>query len=178
MSRRIATLRDLQSDDSDNHPPRDGQAFYAGGSEHSGQQILGPNRGSGPNNSQLIDQLFHQARQSAALVSDPSQGSQSTGGSAGPATLPIVFWRNGFTVGESELRDYEAIQNRDFIDHLRRGETPPELARQVRGGMVEVKLENKATQDYKSERKVQAFSGRGYRLGAPAPETVSKPETD
>lgn len=37
---RFATVTNLNSSSSD----EEGQAFYAGGSEHSGQQVLGPSR--------------------------------------------------------------------------------------------------------------------------------------
>lgn len=39
---RFATVTNLNSSSSD----EEGQAFYAGGSEHSGQQILGPSKKS------------------------------------------------------------------------------------------------------------------------------------
>lgn len=170
MSRRIATLWDRKDDDDKEHshpPDHGGQAFYAGGSEHSGQQILGPGRQDDDHNSSnLIENLFNNARSSAAAVSEGSEG-------GGGVTLPITFWRNGFTVGdEGSLREYAAAENRNFLDCLRRGETPPELVRRVRGGMIDVKLENRANQDYKPERRFQAFSGAGHRLGAPTPPTV------
>lgn len=170
MSRKIATLWDKRDDDDEkdhSHPSsQPGQAFYAGGSEHSGQQILGPSRDSDDHMSgNLIENLFNDARRSAATVSERSGG----------VTLPITFWRNGFTVGdEGSLRDYSATENRNFLDCLRRGETPPELVRQVRGAMVDVKLENRATQDYRQERRFQAFTGAGHRLGAPTPTTVTE----
>lgn len=171
MSRKIATLWDKKDDDSehDHHQPQ-GQAFYAGGSEHSGQQILGPNRDESDN---LVENLFQHARRSAALVGDRSDTH-----SGGGTSLPITFWRNGFTVGEDNvLRDYSAPENRQLLECLKRGETPPELINRVRGGTIDVKLENKAGQDYKPPEKVTPFSGKGYRLGAPAPPTTddSKP---
>lgn len=176
MSRKIATLWDNkdkdEADEHDHSADRDhGQAFYAGGSEHSGQQILGPSR-DGMHSDRLIENLFNHARQSAALVQDQS-GTASSGSGGTPTTLPIIFWRNGFTVGtDGELRQYEAANNRQFLECLKRGETPPELASRVRGGMIDVKLENKAQQDYKPESRFEAFSGKGHRLGAPSPETT------
>lgn len=171
MSRKIATLWDKRDDDDREHshpPSQPGQAFYAGGSEHSGQQILGPSRDDDDHMSgNLIENLFNNARRSAAAVSEGSEG-------GGGTTLPITFWRNGFTVGdEGSLREYSAAENRNFLDCLRRGETPPELVRRVRGGMIDVKLENRATQDYRSERRFQPFAGTGHRLGAPTPPTVT-----
>lgn len=154
MSRNIKTLWDTQESNNE-QTPNPGQAFYAGGSEHSGQQILGPSRDG------LVEDLFNHAQRSAATASSDRP-------IPGATTLPIVFWRNGFTVGDNTtLRDYNSNDNRQFLECLRRGETPPELSSQVRGGMIDVKLENKANQDYKPEHKFKAFSGEGHRLGAP-----------
>lgn len=167
-NKRIATLWDKKDSDDDRDHSHEGQAFYAGGSEHSGQQILGPSRDG---SDRLIQNLFNHARQSANLVTD--QQPSGSGEAGGPTSLPIVFWRNGFTVGdEEELRSYEAASNRQFLECLKNGETPPELASRVRGGMIDVKMEHKAHEDYKPVKKLQAFSGEGRRLGAPSPETV------
>lgn len=174
-NKKIATLWDKKGSDDDEHPGR-GQAFYAGGSEHSGQQILGPNRDSPNQSDHLVENLFRHARQSAALVSDPNDPAQS--GSGSTSTLPVIFWRNGFTIGEDgELREYLAPENRQFLEYLQRGETPPELANRMRGGIIDVKLENRKHEDHKFERKLQAFSGEGHRLGAPSPETISSDQT-
>lgn len=40
QNKRFATVTNLNSSSSD----EEGQAFYAGGSEHSGQQVLGPSK--------------------------------------------------------------------------------------------------------------------------------------
>lgn len=173
MSKKIATLWDKKESDGHEdheHPHREGQAFYAGGSEHSGQQILGPSR-DGPESDRMIENLFQHASQSAAMLHN--QPPEASG-----ATVPLRFWRNGFTIGEEgELREYEAPENRRFIESLKRGETPAELASQVRGGMIDVKLEKRLQEDYKPQRRLQAFSGEGHRLGAPTPETVEGEQT-
>jgi UBX domain-containing protein 1 len=156
MSKKVASIFDNKESD-DDHADHHQQAFFAGGSEHSGQQILGPERGAN-----LIENLLSDARQHAELNPTPTN-----------ETLPVTFWRNGFTVGEdSELRDYES--NREFLTYLRRGEVPPELSERVRGGLVDVKLDNRAFQDYEPTKKpTQAFKGEGYRLGVPTPTVVS-----
>ena len=48
---RFATVSSLNKDSSDEE---EGQAFYAGGSEHSGQQILGP----GKNKHNIVAEMF------------------------------------------------------------------------------------------------------------------------
>lgn len=41
---RFATLSSLQANADGSSDEEEGQAFYAGGSEHSGQQVLGPGK--------------------------------------------------------------------------------------------------------------------------------------
>lgn len=167
MSKKIATLWDKKNSDDNNddhdHQHPDAQAFYAGGSQHSGQQILGPSRDANDPN-RLIQNIFDQA---TAHAEDPNSRPAD---SEGVTSLPITFWRNGFTVGEdAELRDYESPESRQFLECIKRGDPPPELASQIRGGQVDIRLNSKKHEDYKPTRK--AFSGEGHRLGAPAPET-------
>lgn len=159
-NRKIATLWDnKESEEADDN----NQAFYAGGSEHSGQQIIGPNRGG------FVEDLFRQASQSAE--------SMPTGSSA--PSLPIVFWRNGFTIGDDEeLHSYGSSDNSQFLECLKRGETPPEIAARFRGSRnADVNLVNRAHQDFTPSQKIQTFSGEGRRLGAPTPETVKTEQT-
>lgn len=153
MSKKVASIFDKNDNDDEHQDQPHGQAFFAGGSETSGLEILGPAR-----DSDLIANVLNDARQHAELNATPSE-----------QTLPVTFWRNGFTVGEdSELRDYAS--NREFLTSLRRGEVPAELSARVRGGMIDVKLQNRSFQDYEpGQKKTPAFTGEGYRLGAPAP---------
>ena len=48
-----------QDSDSGGSGDEDGQAFYAGGSEHSGQQVLGPPR----KKSDMVTKLFKSAKE-------------------------------------------------------------------------------------------------------------------
>lgn len=57
---RIYTLRDHQEDEDDEDDEDKGEAFYAGGSETSGQQILGPAKKKAEN---IIQDLFRQAKE-------------------------------------------------------------------------------------------------------------------
>ena len=157
MSRKFGSIFDKKDEDQD----QDGQAFYAGGSEHSGQQILGP---SGAPERRIVEHFLNQAmRQAQTEPANPSAN-----------TLPVTMYRNGFTVGdESELRDFES--NKEFLECLLRGEVPPELSSQARDGQVDVKINDKRFQDYTpQQRPRQVFSGTGHRLGMPAPELASE----
>lgn len=52
--------------------------------------------------------------------------------------IPLRFFSNGFTVGDGELRRFE--DNQQFMEHIKRGEVPPELRNLTSGGRhVEVK---------------------------------------
>lgn len=58
---KIMTLGSLNNEDDDeNSGERQGQAFYAGGSEQSGQQILGPPRQKAEH---IIKNLFEKAKE-------------------------------------------------------------------------------------------------------------------
>lgn len=155
MSRKIATIWDSKGSDNQDQG-ESGQAFYAGGSEHSGQQILGPSQ---------PDRVFNDILRTGPVMNDRAASNDSI--------LPVVLWRNGFTIGdESNLRNYDSPENRTFLESLKRGETPPEIANRVRGGIVDIKLENKAHLDYKPPSTIKPFSGVGHRLGAPTPQTL------
>ena len=53
--------------------------------------------------------------------------------------VPLRFFSNGFTVGDGELRPYQ--ENQEFMDHIKRGEVPPELRNLSAGGkQVEVRI--------------------------------------
>jgi hypothetical protein len=64
---RIATLNDHRSDDEEEDEEQ-GQAFYAGGSERSGQQIIGPPAGKKPNPEDYIKSLFQKAKEYTSFL--------------------------------------------------------------------------------------------------------------
>lgn len=59
---KIHTIRD---EDDDEKSDEQGQAFYAGGSQTSGQQILGPSKN---NPEELIKNLFQKAKEYTFLI--------------------------------------------------------------------------------------------------------------
>ncbi|KAH9645680.1 hypothetical protein HF086_005329 [Spodoptera exigua] len=60
-------------------PPDAGQAFYAGGSERSGQQILGPSKGG---RKDIVTEVFKSVRERGAVVFEDEPSSTSRGRSA------------------------------------------------------------------------------------------------
>ena len=146
-----------------------GQAFYAGGSERSGQQIIGPPKAK--DNDKKVTKIFEAARKQGAMEADDDEQDASPhakrekafGGvgytlgddktpsrplgqaAAKPAAtaqaeqVPLRFYANGFTIGDGELRSFE--ENKEFMDHIKRGEVPPELRNLSAGGkQVEVSV--------------------------------------
>lgn len=65
---RVVTLHTMNKSSSSDDEEQ-GQAFYAGGSERSGQQVLGPPRRR-PNRN-IVDEIFRSAQESGAEIIDP-----------------------------------------------------------------------------------------------------------
>uniref|UniRef100_UPI00358F0772 NSFL1 cofactor p47-like isoform X1 n=1 Tax=Myxine glutinosa TaxID=7769 RepID=UPI00358F0772 len=200
-SARITRLDDLNTsnqDDSDD----EGQRFYAGGSEHSGQQIVGPPRRRGAN--EIVDHLFKEAKEHGAVPVESTAGlrgsktkmfsgggyrlgtpgddssSSYVSGGHGAGALPdmhvvLKLWRNGFNLNNGELREYDDPSSSLFLSAIKRGEVPQELQRRARGAQVSLDMQDHRDQDYVvSQQTFQAFSGQGQKLGSPAPHVVGE----
>lgn len=186
----------LENDDSDEDKPR--QAFYAGGSERSGQQVLGsPAKKKDPN--ELVKDMFESAKRHGGQVVDENEGnSRRAPGFSGvgmrlgseaepsveavagpsipgletvePSNMVLKLWRNGFSVDDGPLREYTDSENADFLRSVKMGEIPRELITQARGGEVNLNMEDHREEEYvEVKRPVQAFAGEGHRLGNVAP---------
>lgn len=125
------------------------QAFYAGGSDRSGQQVLGPAKRKNFRE-QLTDMMRSALEQNFAEVGvGPS--TSGTGNSSGnawgqgmrlgmtdndhtavgttrsaPSTenKPVVvlkLWSQGFSIDGGELRQYDDPQNKEFLETVMRG---------------------------------------------------------
>lgn len=190
---RFATISQFQRENDSSGD--EGQAFYAGGSERSGQQIIGPDKKKNPTQA-----LFDAAKQHGAQVVEdhaPSssaktkhifQGAGYTLGSnvepshqvgatlnpgdiqAEPKNVKIKFWKNGFSVDNGPLKDFNDPVNKEFLDDIARGEIPRELRAEVHGGEVHVDMEDHREEDFVlPKEKLKAFSGAGHTLGSPVP---------
>ncbi|XP_072767621.1 NSFL1 cofactor p47 isoform X1 [Anoplolepis gracilipes] len=191
---RFGTLNDLQNKDSSSDE-EEGQAFYAGGSEHSGQQVLGP----GKKKKDIISDMFKSCQEQSIAADPPKMGGQQrpntfsgTGYKLGQTSsdsevvmganvdpqssnglITLKLWKDGFTINDSEIRSYEEPDNRDFLAAIRRGEIPAEIRQQVQGAEVRLDMEDHRHEIYvPSKTKVKAFSGKGHMLGSPSPATV------
>lgn len=76
-----------------------------------------------------------------------------------------MLWKNGFSVDEGPLRDYNDPNNAQFMNDIKAGRVPRELA--VYGNDIDIDLINNAHENYKEPPKVlQPFTGSGQRLGS------------
>ena len=74
---------------SDSSSDDEGQAFYAGGSEHSGQQVIGPKK----KNKDVVSKLFKSAKEHGAEVLDPKDNAKAK---------PNNFAGTGYKLGVTE----------------------------------------------------------------------------
>ncbi|XP_067136989.1 LOW QUALITY PROTEIN: NSFL1 cofactor p47-like [Centruroides vittatus] len=189
---RFATLSSIKSNENEEE---EGQAFYAGGSERSGQQVLGPGKRKAGHD--IVEEMFKAAKGHGAQVveiNDPTAKQSSifhgTGyrlGSSSDDTQVVAgassnsdetidmclkLWNNGFSVGNGPLRGYDDPVNKDFLESIRRGEIPRELAIQAKGE-VNLSMEDHRHEEYTMPKKIiEAFSGSGHRLGSPTPGVI------
>lgn len=197
----IATLSSLNDSSSEDEDEK-GQAFYAGGSERSGQQVLGPPKKNPIKD--YVSEIFRSAQQGhmETFDGDSSPSSSSSlyagtgyrlgqtdtdhqaipdrnrpGGSSGGSghnheVVTLTLWRQGFSINDGELRRYEDAANKEFFESIMRGEIPAEL-RSKGPTMIHLDLKDNRHEDYvKRSAPFRAFVGSGQTLGSPAPNVV------
>ncbi|XP_060564960.1 NSFL1 cofactor p47-like [Ruditapes philippinarum] len=196
-SSRFATIGSMQGQGEDSSE-EEGQAFYAGGSERSGQQVLGPKK----KKTNVVEDLFKSAREHGAeevnsaepprpggsrafkgsgyrLGDGEGQDSEEISGepvakSRRQVDCVLKLWKNGFSVDDGPLRDFKDPANKEFLASISKGEVPHELIQEARGGEVNLNMEDHRTEDYvKPKVPTKAFTGEGNVLGSPAPTVVS-----
>ncbi|XP_072427695.1 NSFL1 cofactor p47-like [Chiloscyllium punctatum] len=200
---RISSLQDLKKDQQSNSSADEGQRFYAGGSEHSGQQIVGPPKKKNLN--EIVDDLFKGAKEHGAVPVEHWTGEANralpfTGGgyrlgassqeqseyvlkdkkqdSNLDVQILLKLWKNGFSLDDGELRTYTDPANTEFLESISRGEIPVELQKMVHGNQVSLDMEDHRSEEYlKHKLKFKAFSGDGQKLGSPTPTIVSTPSS-
>lgn len=192
---KIATLHNMSQNSSSDE---EGQAFYAGGSERSGQQVLGPPKRK--NFSEKLTDMFRQAHEQAHEHPAPSTSSSGASWGVGlrlgqteddhsvvnagaknnsrkAQSVVLKLWSQGFSINDGELRLYDDPENKEFLETVMRGEIPSELIEM--GSMVSVDVEDHRQEDFKRKvKKVQTFKGSGHTLGSPAPNVVETNTVD
>jgi len=195
---KFATLGSLKNDERERQGDSDeeGQAFFAGGSDRSGQEILGPPRKKDPE--KIVKEMFESAKQHGGQAVDEAASSSRRreqafvgsgfrlGNESGPSQpipgasshqppdpvdMVLKLWRNGFSVDDGPLRSYEDAANADFLRSIKMGEIPRELLSLARGGEVNLNMEDHRQEEFvETKKSVKAFAGEGHRLGGVAPE--------
>ncbi|XP_055490001.1 NSFL1 cofactor p47-like isoform X2 [Leucoraja erinacea] len=202
---RIASLKDLRDEES-NSSADEGERFYAGGSEHSGQQIVEPPKKNNLN--EIVDDLFKEAKEHGAVpvdhwaegVGEANRAVPFVGGGyrLGASSqelseyvsqdnkqdcsldvqILLKLWKNGFSLDDGELRTYTDPKNAQFLESITKGEIPAELQKLVHGNQVSLDMEDHRSEDYlKHKLKFKAFSGDGHKLGSLTPTIVSTPSS-
>lgn len=193
---KIFSLNDMNND---NEEGEDGQAFYAGGSKTSGQQILGPKKTKNPEG--IIKDLFQKAKEHGAQEVDPSEGAAGTSkkssgyhgtgyrlgsGNEPSEVIPgapkpketktsiLKLWKNGFNIDDGTLRSYEDEKNKEFLASIQRGELPRELIKQAQGGEVHLDMQDHRDEEFVPPKKEYTlYSTEGQKLGSSAAPVVS-----
>lgn len=206
QSSNIATLSSLNDSSSEDEDEK-GQAFYAGGSERSGQQVLGPPKKNPIKD--YVSEIFRSAQQGhmETFDADSSPSSSSSlyagtgyrlgqtdddhqtipgrnrasgsgaGGGHNHEVVTLTLWRQGFSINDGELRRYEDPVNKEFFESIMRGEIPTEL-RSKGPTMIHLDLKDNRHEDYvKRTTPFRAFGGSGQTLGSPAPNVVQNTPT-
>lgn len=195
-AKKFGTIKDLTGEEKPANPKEN--RYYAGGSKNSGQQIIGPNDDddSDDEDNHFADKIFKSAQKQGAKTASEYEdeerrnkpkfegGGRRLGVSEDKSAVieaekkkaekvvTIVFWSDGFTVNDGELREYEAQENRQFLDSINRGVAPRELFEP--GVDIAVNLINKKTEKYAEQPKsFKAFVGSGRSLGAPSSSSSS-----
>ncbi|KAK2581990.1 hypothetical protein KPH14_002426 [Odynerus spinipes] len=189
---RFGTINDIQNRDSSSEE-EEGQAFYAGGSEHSGQQVLGPGK-----KNDIISDMFKSCQEQSVSIEPRTGGQQrpntfsGTGYKLGQTNsdsevisgaqsnqqsntglITLKLWRDGFTINDREIRPYSDPENREFLAAIKRGEIPAEIRQEVQDAELRLDMEDHRHEEYVPPKtKVKAFTGKGHMLGSPSPVTV------
>ena len=189
----FATLTDVKNKEC-SLDEEEGQAFYAGGSERSGQQVLGPGK-----KKDIVSDMFKSCQaQSVDVKPKPSSQQRpntfsGTGYKLGQTNsdtevvnatssdhqqpssglITLKLWKEGFTINDSEVRLYTDPENREFLDTIKRGEIPAEIRQEIQSTEAWLDMEDHRHETYvPSKVKVKAFTGKGHMLGSPSPATV------
>uniref|UniRef100_A0A8R1XUP9 NADH dehydrogenase [ubiquinone] 1 alpha subcomplex subunit 12 n=1 Tax=Onchocerca volvulus TaxID=6282 RepID=A0A8R1XUP9_ONCVO len=199
----IATLHssDKKSRSRSSSPPNNDekrqQGFFVGGSEQSGNLVLGPDSSRSED---IVSQFFNSARAHGAESLTPEENAKFgtrdavkfASGSKGyrlgdtvqpselvesnvssdsvPQEVTLIMWENGFTVDDGPLRLYNDLLNHSFLQSISEGHIPNEIMRQYPGKTIDIRMERRY-QPYVVKSK--PFSGQGQRLGEIVPTVIS-----
>ncbi|KRY86432.1 NSFL1 cofactor p47, partial [Trichinella pseudospiralis] len=189
MSRKFATLfdKDKKSDhpsDSDDEQ----QAFYVGGGNKSGQQVLGP-KSDGAHH--IVEHMIEKLKKHGAEIVNKQEEAASSqkpkfvgpgfrlnSSSEAPQNpsppenneinVILRMWQNGFTVDDGPLRKYEG--NEAFLNDVMNGKMPEELVKSHHNRYITLDFEDRRMESFKPPvQPKDPFSGKGHMLGSYVP---------
>lgn len=184
--RGVRTLRDLGDDGDDDD--RTNQNLFTGG-EKSALQVENPDNAQQP---LMVERILQRAREQMGEADDRESARAPPATFAGggyklgdlahalEAVAPaprapekvsreIVFWRQGFTVGDGPLNRYDDPANVRVLEDLRQGRVPVLILGVDFGQDVDVSVLRRTDEDYVERRPAGGFHGLGQRLGLPVP---------
>lgn len=188
-------LKATKQDSSDSSDDEQGQAFYAGGSDTSGQQILGPPRQG--NREGLISDILMQSTEVSRPSSDTDNPRSAfsgvgyvLGNSAGSSRpinassgnrvteVSLKFWKDGFSINDGPLYLYTDPAGQEILKAIRRGEVTEELGN-ISSGEVQLNIEDHRHSMYNQSKASsrRAFAGAGCVLGSTATTPVESVAT-
>jgi len=182
--------------DDDSDEGGGGESWFAGG-ERSGINVENPDRPGGPPGSNnMVREILRRAAQ-APRSEEPAPrnaffGSGHTLGSddvpssfvpdpnAPPETEQetairyLTFWKNGFSIEDGPLMEYDNPENQRILTAINSGNAPPSYLNVQVGQPVELRVTRRVEEDYVTHKQsAKSFSGAGHRLGSIVPTEVS-----
>lgn len=90
-------------------------------------------------------------------------------------TRQLTFWRNGFSIEDGPLMEYNTPGNQDILRAIQSGRAPPSLFGVRYNQPLQVEVAQRTGEDYvqQPKRKMKGFEGEGNRLGSPAPAVTA-----
>jgi len=173
----VKGLSDFQDEKSD----EDNNINWYTGGEKSGIQVQAPKKS-------IADQVFQRAIEIGGksiseqheldrasftglgyrLGQDATGSSIANQGARKELRHKIILWRNGFTVDDASLRDYNDPKNAEFLGDIQKGVVPKELNVGHRQE-IDIELINKKEEDFKVSTGLRnPFSGPGQILSGTA----------
>ncbi|XP_030373266.1 NSFL1 cofactor p47 [Scaptodrosophila lebanonensis] len=186
----LESLQSLLSQHDAHKSEEETENYFAGGSETSGQQILGPK----------AQKRVHMDTSTPAITSTDSMRSLRTWGhgerlgSAHPINPPstrphsspveghesdsdmsdsehriviLHLWAEGFSLDDGSLRPYDLPENERFLREILRGQFPEEMKQY--GHRIDLSVQDHTNQSFRHLSRRQ-FMGSGRLLGSPTPE--------
>jgi UBX domain-containing protein 1 len=86
----------------------------------------------------------------------------------GPIRRQLTLWRNGFTIDDGPLYPFSDPESVEILREIRMGRVPKHVAGVERGEDVEMRLNNRDTEDWVpsgGSSRGTSFVGHGNRLG-------------